>query len=178
VRCPIFNPVVLDRTLNFVVRDFANRLLYNHTYNFTVSGVFIDIPLAITTLVVTNKFDYGVIFHYEIAGVENSFPIDGRTSFNIRVALGSYYWWITDIRGNEIEDQDGDEINGTKSITGPNFVSFGWTSVAPPDPVIVTGASWVDLIWPIIIIVAIVEVLIRLPYKKAKKKKSTGRPQR
>jgi len=128
-RCAIFNPIMDHEIINFKVRDFANRLLYNQTWNLSVSGVYIDIPLPITTMVVHNKFEYGVVFHYSIAGIENSFPMGDDQYVEIRIFLGTYIWWITDTDGNLIEDRDGDDIVASKTISGPDFVSFGWVEV-------------------------------------------------
>jgi hypothetical protein len=135
VRCPIFNPIMDHEIILFTVRDFANRVLYNNTWNLTVSGVYVSIPLAITTMVVSNDFsDRNVIFHYAIAGVENSFPIKAGKSIDVRVALGTYSWYITDTHNRPIEDSDGDDVGENKAISGPDFVDFGWVTVVPPPP--------------------------------------------
>ncbi len=134
VRCPIFNPIMDHEIILFTVRDFANRVLYNSTWNLTVSGVYVSIPLAITTLVIYNKFDYGVIFHYEIAGVDNSFPIAAGQDFEIRVALGTYNWWVTDLDGNMLEDEEDEDLIGATNVVGPNVIDFGWIEVVP-DPI-------------------------------------------
>jgi hypothetical protein len=176
--CPINNPFVIDRTITITVRDFAGRLLYTHLYDFYVDSRFVNIPLAVTTLVVTNNFDtVDVIFHYSIAGIENSFPLAAGRSFDLRVALGTYTWWITTASGHDIEDQRGNDIQGSKAITGAAFVSFGWTAVVPPDPIIITSSSWLDLLIPVIGCIAAIEVIARLPFKKAKKK-AEARPRR
>jgi len=121
--------------INFVVRDFANRVLYNQTWNLTVTGCYVDIGLNITTLVVQNRFDdRGVVFHYMIAGVENSFPLAPEQCINVRVALGVYSWWITDDRNNAIVGTNGDDIAGSKNVKGPTTVGFGWTTITPAAP--------------------------------------------
>ncbi|MEX2755469.1 MAG: right-handed parallel beta-helix repeat-containing protein [Candidatus Sigynarchaeota archaeon] len=147
VRCPISNPIMDHEIINFVVRDFAGRLLYNQTWNLTATGVYIDIPLAVTTLVVHNKFDHPVLFHFSIAGTTNTFPMESDQIIDdLRIALGTYSWWVTDLDGNILQDDDGDDIINTQDIDGPSVISFGWVEIIAPDPVTVPDNSAVVLI--------------------------------
>jgi parallel beta-helix repeat protein len=133
VRCPINNPIMDHEIILFTVRDYFNQLIYNSTWNLTATGIYIDIPLAVTTIVVSNDFDdRNVLFHYETGGISNSFPIKAGKSIEVRVALGFYDWWITDAHGHPIQNQAGDDdVDGSKNIVGQDFVDFGWITIAP-----------------------------------------------
>jgi hypothetical protein len=144
VRTMRFDPIMDHEIINFTVRDFANRILYDQTLNLSVTGVYVDIGLAITTLVVHNAFNSSVIFHYSISGVQNSFPMAGGQYVQIRIALGTYQYWVTDLHGNDMEDENGHDIDDHEHVTGPAVVDFGWTAVAPPDPIDTYTSSVLD----------------------------------
>jgi hypothetical protein len=188
VRTPRFDPIMDHEIINFVVRDFANRILYNQTWNLTATGCYVDIGLNVTTAVIHNLFNYSVIFHYSIAGVENSFPLAGGQYFDVRVALGTYDYWVTDSHGHVIDDQDGHAIYETKSITGPVAIEFGWVTISIPPPPPPGNTTYTTSILDYIIIamaiggvfalVLTVNVKVKGKTKKRKKESPATRPSR
>ncbi len=172
VRTPISNPIMDHEIIEFCVKDFANRVLYNQTWNLTLTGIFVDIPLPVVTVVIHNKFEFGVIFHYMIANVERSFPIDGGQYVDdFRIATGNYDWWLTDAEGNPIDDQDGEEYSRSKTIRGPDFIDFGFTS-ASPENIYVT--SILDYVIFILLFVGLMAMLAFVAKKVGNNQKSKG----
>jgi len=136
VRCPINNPIMDHEIITVAVTDKFGQQLYNETLNLTVTGVFVDIYMDITTLVVQNNFGFGVYFHYAVGGVEISFPMASRqTVDDLRVSLGTYTWWVTDEAGNVLDDESGTPYSESKTLSGPAIIEFGWTEgTIVPDP--------------------------------------------
>jgi len=161
VRTPIDDPIMDHEIINFVVRDFANRILYNQTWNLTATGIFVDIGMNITTLKVQNNFNMSVIFHYRIAGVANSFPLAGGEIYEVRIALGIYSWWVTDDGGYPMEDIYGDDIVDTKNVAGPGTVSFGWVDVEPGEINNYTS-SLLDYVLVLVILGVVIGIVVIL----------------
>jgi parallel beta-helix repeat protein len=180
VRITRFDPIMELRITNILIRDFANRILYNQTVNFSVSGIYLDIGLDIALVTIHNEFDFDVLFHYSISGVSVVFPMASDQIMSLRMAVGSYQYWVTDLDGDLLEDDDGHNILHTKIITGPSAITFGWVEV-PVAPVIPPPTDYTSILYSYLSMFALFGVLagvfIVVAYwlKNVKTKKGKGK---
>ncbi|MEX2715491.1 MAG: hypothetical protein Q6370_004225, partial [Candidatus Sigynarchaeota archaeon] len=88
-------PYMLLEVSNITILDFANSILYQHTYNFTVNGIYIDIGLPIMYVTITNNKSAEVIVYLTKNSVTMTIPIAAGFSIDIRIATGAYHYVAT-----------------------------------------------------------------------------------
>jgi hypothetical protein len=132
-----------------LVMNAFNITVLNTTLNASVTGANLRILLPMTTLVVHNNFSFGVLFHYAFNNMSTntSFPMAGGDSFNLRVALGTYYWWVTD-ENDSIITWNGSAVCDVKVVLGPCSITFGYHpngNVIMPNPFLQLFESFLGL---------------------------------
>jgi hypothetical protein len=166
VRTAIFDPTIIPEVSNFVVKDFANRVLFNQTLNISVTTIFVDIGIPYTTMTVHNNFSTGVIFRYAINNVENSFPLVGGQTFPLRIAIGNYTWQVTDKKGNLMKDINGTVLSSSIDITGPQTLDFGFVSIPTPQNAPNLQSSILEIVIVIEVLAVVVFLVVRRQIKR------------
>jgi hypothetical protein len=122
-------PVMLSEMSRVTIRDYANSILYNQVLNLSITGIYLDLGLAITTITFSNEYNQTIIFYLMKGSVTVSFIIPRLSSITIRLAMGDYDYEITDLEGNELETGSMTFAAGDSTSF---FVVFGKVSILPP----------------------------------------------
>jgi len=132
--------------------------------------------LDVIPLTVTNNFDTSVIFHYTIGNLSIAFSLGPSQSKELRVSPGNFYYYVTDIDGNILRDEDNHRIIETVLVTSSMPIDFGWVSVAPDQPINNYSSSLLDYLIVFIALGAAFAftVIISLRARPKKKKVSSS----
>jgi len=111
------------------IEDLRGAVLWDEMHNIN-STHDVKIMLDIIPVTVTNHFDTGVLFHYDIGSSTKTLPIGSGESITLRVSPGDFSYWVSDKDNATLDDAAGDPIAATMDITAPRTIDFGWTEIS------------------------------------------------
>jgi parallel beta-helix repeat protein len=141
VRYTRYDPIMQVKVISINVTDFANVTIYSKTVNLSTSGIFLDIPLPIIWMSVTNYHPYKVIFKITRHSVTNTVALGYLSSFGDYMALGTYTWQVLDKNGTRIENET---VTFASSSPGDWAIDLGWDTFNPNPVIIQNNAGLLD----------------------------------
>lgn len=113
------------------IEDAGGRALWDQVYNVN-DTVDLLVGLSVVTVAVQNRFNQSVLFHYRLGSAELIVPIPAGESREVRVSTGTLVWWVTDLLGNVMSDDNGTLVE-SKLILSQDSITFGSVTVIIPD---------------------------------------------
>jgi len=100
------------------------------------------------------------VFHYAMNGVEISYTMPAKDSFSLRVAVGTYTWWVTNDDGSPASWENNTSITGIKVVSQHRTIDFGWVQAdtGPVDP----ASIWAGYVVFFAILAAVFAVVLGL----------------
>jgi len=97
---------ILSPNANIVIRDFSNVIIINKTINRYVNGSYINLGLAIATIITSNQYPVAVDFFISRNGKSVHYQLPPETSIILRLALGTYHYLAMDLNGTTLQERD------------------------------------------------------------------------
>lgn len=119
---------VLSPTARIVTTDFANTTISDVIVEKAVDGFYIKIALPIATVIISNNYNYTIIFYLVKGTTTISYSIPSMASIILRLATGHYQYIVTNTKGKEILDKEIDFTSSTSIALGEFSLNF------PDDP--------------------------------------------
>lgn len=159
---------ILSPTARIVIKDFANSTIKDVIVNKNVEGQYVNLGLDIATIILSNNYNYTILFYLSKNNVTISYSLPSLSSIILRLALGKYHYIITDTDGNEILEKDIEFTTSTSISVG------SWTLQFPNDPR-VQAQTQINIMVSIIAIAGIAAAGIVLANEFAKRRKPNKR---
>ena len=126
VRYTRLDPIMELKVINVVVKDYAGSTVYNQNLNLSLTGVFLDIGLAIAPIIVKNNFGQTMRFVLEKGATLITYTMPQQSEIILRLGLGTYIYSVFYLNGTEYR---------TSAITftagSDNAISFGFVTTTP-----------------------------------------------
>jgi hypothetical protein len=140
------SPVNVPELINVVVMDYGNNSVYSHQYDLAVTGIYIDIGLDLTQLLIVNNYSIAINYHIKIGHSNVVIPVGPRADFPLSLITGTFAWFITDnANANLTQEIGGGPVSGSITVAGPTSITlWGNTTVTvSQNPYTPSQTDWI-----------------------------------